>query len=138
VQPRISNPAMTVPGAMQALQNLGAAVKGTGVPASPWYLIEVRASQVHGCSACVDIHSRVLKAPDERILMVGAWREAPYFNDAKRATLAPTEATIRLTACADPILDEVWQQAVRHYDASKWDCRAITLSRIGSNEGLGQ
>jgi AhpD family alkylhydroperoxidase len=121
MQPRIKNPAMTVPGAMEALQKLGVAARRAGVPANTLYLIEVRASQINGCSVCLDMHSRELRAagePDERIYMVGAWREAPYFNDAERAALALTEAATRLADRSDPIPDEVWEEAARHYDES--------------------
>ncbi|HXB63656.1 MAG TPA: carboxymuconolactone decarboxylase family protein [Solirubrobacteraceae bacterium] len=57
MQPRIDNPAQTVPGAMQALQKLGAAARRAGVPATTLYLIETRASQINGCSVCLDMHS---------------------------------------------------------------------------------
>ena len=99
MQPRMTNPAMTVPGAMEALQKLGAAARGAGLPATTLYLIEVRASQINGCSVCLDMHWRELRAvgePDERVVMVGAWRETPYFSDAERAALALTEAATRL------------------------------------------
>ncbi len=105
MNPRIDNPAMTVPGAMEALLKLGVAARRAGVPASTLYLIEARASQINGCSVCLDMHSRELKAagePDERVFMVGAWREAPYFSDAERAALALTEAATRLADRSDP------------------------------------
>src|SRR5437660_12838965 len=119
MQPRMNNPAMTVPGAMEALQKLGAAAGRAGVPATTLYLIEVRASQINGCSVCLDMHSRELKAagePDHRILMAGAWREAPYFTDAERAALALTEAATRLADRPDPVPDQVWDAAAAHYD----------------------
>jgi AhpD family alkylhydroperoxidase len=80
------------------------------LPDTTLYLIEVRASQINGCSVCLDMHSRELKAvgePDERVFMIGAWREAPYFSEAERAALALTEATTRLADRSDPIPDEV-------------------------------
>ena len=119
MQPRIKNPAITVPGAMEAMQKLGAAARRAGVPATTLYLIEARASQINGCSVCLDMHSRELRVagePDERIFMVGAWREAPYFSDAERAALALTEAATRLSDRPDPVPDEIWEQAARHYD----------------------
>ncbi len=106
MQPRMKNPALIVPGAMEALQKLGTAALKTGVPATTLYLVEMRASQINGCSVCLDMHSRELKAagePDERIFMVGAWREAPYFSDAQRAALALTEAATRLADHAEPV-----------------------------------
>ncbi len=78
---------MTVPGAMDALQQLSAATKDAGLPQSTILLVESRASQINGCSVCLDMHTRELKAlgeSDERIFMVAAWRETPYFTDAPR------------------------------------------------------
>ena len=135
MQPRINNPAMAVPGAMQALQQLGAAARSAGVPATTLYLIEVRASQINGCSVCLDLHSRELKAagePDERIVMVGAWREAPYFSDAERAALALTEAATRLADRSDPIPDEVWAAAARHYDESQLAGLVVAIAAINA------
>jgi AhpD family alkylhydroperoxidase len=135
MQPRIKNPAMVVPGAMEALQALGAAAKNSGVPPRTLYLIEVRASQINGCSVCLDMHSREMKAegePDERVFMVGAWREAPYFNDAERAALALTEAATRLADRSDPIPDEVWDEAARHYDESGLAGLVIAIAAINA------
>ncbi len=135
MQARMNNPAMTVPGAMEALQSLGAAARSAGVPASTLYLIEVRASQINGCSVCLDMHSRELKAagePDERIVMVGAWREAPYFSEAERAALALTEAATRLADRSDPIPDSVWEQAARHYDESQLAGLVVAIAAINA------
>jgi len=135
MQPRIKNPAMIVPGAMEALQALGAAAKNAGVPESTLYLIEMRASQINGCSVCLDMHSRELKAvgePDERVFMVGAWREAPYFTNAERAALALTEAATRLADRSDPIPDEVWEEAGRHYDESGLAGLVIAIASINA------
>ena len=99
---RIESPALTVPGALEALQKLSDAVRQTGIPETTLSLVELRASQINGCSICVDIHSRELRIagePDERIFLVAAWREAPYYTDSERAALALTEAATRL---ADP------------------------------------
>ncbi len=135
MEPRMTNPAMTVPGAMDALQRLGAAARRAGVPAATLYLIEVRASQINGCSVCLDMHTRELKAagePDERIFMVGAWREAPYFSDAERAALALTEAVTRLADRSDPVPDEVWEEAARHYDESQLGGLVIAIASINA------
>ena len=75
---RIDNPALTVPGALKALQEMGNAVQQADIPATTLYLVELRASQINGCGICVDIHSRELQLagePDERINAVAAWRE---------------------------------------------------------------
>jgi AhpD family alkylhydroperoxidase len=131
----MKNPAVIVPGALEALQKLGLAVTKTGVPASTLYLVETRASQINGCSVCLDMHSRELKAagePDERIFMVGAWREAPYFSDAERAALALTEAATRLADRSDAIPDEVWEEAARHYDEAQLAGLVVAIAAINA------
>ena len=119
MQARISNPAMIVPEAMQALQALGKFAEKGGVPSRTLGLVHLRASQINGCSVCVDMHPRLLKRDgetDERLFAVAAWRDAPYFTEAERAALALTEAVTRLSDRPDPVPDEIWEEAARHYD----------------------
>ncbi len=76
-------------------------------------LVHLRASQINGCSACVDGGTRGAKKggeTDERLSTVAAWREAPYFTDAERAALALTKAATRLNDRADPVPDEIWKR----------------------------
>ncbi len=119
MQARMSNPAMIVPEAMQSLLAFGKAAEHGGVPARTIGLVELRASQINGCSVCVDMHARMLQKTGEtveRLFAVAAWREAPYFSDAERAALALTEAVTRLNDRPDPVPDDVWAEAARHYD----------------------
>ena len=135
MEPRITNPAMSVPGAMEALQKLASAARATGVPATTLLLVEVRASQINGCSVCLDMHTREMKASgesDTRVSMVGAWREAPYFNDAERAALALTEAATRLADRSDPVPDEVWEEAARHYDEPQLAGLVLAIAGINT------
>ena len=116
---RLKHPVMLLPDAMQALQSLGGAVAKAGVDPRLVELISLRASQINGCSVCVDGHPRIarkLGETDERLFAVSAWRDAPYFTAAERAALALTEAVTRLDDRPDPVPDEVWEEAARHYD----------------------
>ncbi len=135
MQARMDNPAVTGPGAMEALQKLGRAVKNSGLPPTTLYLIELRASQINGCSVCVDIHSRELEhagESSERIHTVAAWRETPYFSDAERAALALTEATTRLADRTDPVPDEVWDEAARHYSEPQLAALVVAIAGINA------
>jgi AhpD family alkylhydroperoxidase len=135
MQARIENPIFTVPGAMQALQSLGTAFQQAGVPDTTLYLVELRASQINGCSVCVDMHAHELKAagePDDRIFCVAAWREAPYYTDAERAALALTEAATRLADQPDPVPDDAWQEAARHYDEPQLAALVIAIASINA------
>ena len=135
MEPRIENPALTVHGVQPALQRMTDAVKKAGVPETTLYLIELRASQINGCSVCADMHSRELKAagePDERVFTLATWREAPYFSDAERAALALTEAATRLADRPDPVPDGVWEEAARHYDESQLAALVIAIAGINA------
>ncbi len=135
MEPRIEHPAQALPGAMQALQKLDQATKKAGVPDATQELIRLRAGQINGCSGCVDIHSRVLKAmgePDERIVMVGAWRDSSYYSDAERAALALAEAVTRLADRPDPVPDDVWAEAARHYDEEQLGALVLAIASINT------
>ena len=64
--------------------------------------------------------------------MVGAWREAPYFSDAERAALALTEAATRLADRPDPVPDEVWEEAARHYDELQLAGLVVAIAAINA------
>jgi len=117
--PRMKNPAMLVPDAMQAIVKLNQAIRNSAVPGATLELAHLRASQINGCSSCVDAGSRQAKGAgetDERLFAVAAWRDSTRFTDAERAALALTEAVTRLSDRADPVPDDVWRQARQHYD----------------------
>jgi AhpD family alkylhydroperoxidase len=135
VKPRIDNPAVAVPDVMHALQQLAAATKRSGLPEITLLLVEVRASQINGCAVCLDMHTRELRAAgerDERINMVAAWREAPYYSDAERAALALTEAVTRIADSAGGVPDDVWDEAARHYDKAQLGSLVVAIAGINA------
>ena len=119
MQARITNPAMMLPDAMTALLAVNKATENSNLPPAILGLAHMRASQINGCSVCVDMGWRMLKKAgetDERIFAVSAWRDAPYFTEAERAALALTEAVTRLSDRTDPVPDEIWNEAAQHFD----------------------
>ncbi len=106
-----------------------------GVPETTLYMVHLRASQITGCSMCVDIHSRELKQAGEhaeRIHTVAVWRETPYFSEAERAALALTEAATRLADRPDPIPDEIWDEAARHYGEQQLTALVVAIATINA------
>ncbi len=67
---------------------------------------------------------------DERLFALAAWRDAPYFTDAERAALALTEAVTRLSDRPDPVPDEIWDEAVRHYDEPALAALILSIALI--------
>lgn len=124
-----------VPDAVKALIAFSASGRNAGVPEATANLVHLRASQINGCSVCTELHSRDMRKAgesDERVFAVAAWRDSPYFTDAERAALALTEAATRLADRPDPVPDEVWNEAARHYDERALACLLIEIATINA------
>ena len=129
---RMTNPAFAVPGAMDALTGLAKAVGGARAPINP-EIVHLRASQINGCSVCVDMHAKAARKAgesEERLFAVGAWREAPYFSDAERAALELTEALTRVADEADPVPDAIWEAAAAHFDDTQLGALVLDIAMI--------
>ena len=129
MQSRLKNPAMLHPDAMQALLALISAVEKSGLSSTIRGLVHLRASQVNGCSVCVDLGWRQLKKAgetDERLFAISAWRDTPYFTEAERTALALAEAATRVAERPDPVPDELWNEATRHFN--EHELAALTFS----------
>jgi AhpD family alkylhydroperoxidase len=103
------------------------------VAAETLEMIHLRASQINGCSLCVEMHSTNLKKDgmsDQRLFAIAAWRDAPYFSDAERAALELTEVVTRLADRGEPVPDEVWAQVTRHYDEQGLTALLIAITAI--------
>src|SRR6266567_5482691 len=139
MEPRISSPALTVPGLMDALQTLSRranhAATQSGLPQATLDLVSLRASQINGCAVCLDMHTRAAKKAgetDERLFTLAAWRDAPYFTDAERAVLALTEAGTRLGDRADAVPDDVFGEAARHFDEQALAALVVAIAAINA------
>lgn len=128
---RMPNPAMLVPDAMQALMAAAKAVNNTGLDPKLLALTHLRASQINGCSPCVAggaQQSRHHGASAEQVDTVAAWRETPWFSDEERAALALTEAVTRLADNPDPVPDDVWDMAAKHFDHTELAALVLNIA----------
>lgn len=129
---RMNHPVMVVPDAMKALQALSESTK-QALPEKLLELVHLRASQINGCSVCVDMHPKLARRAgetDERLFAVGAWRDTPYFTDAERAALALTEAVTRLSDREDPVTDAVWDEAAKHFNEQQLSSLVLGIAAI--------
>jgi AhpD family alkylhydroperoxidase len=134
MQARISHPVMAFPAAMKALLALSNST-GDTLPESTRNLIALRASQINGCTVCLEMHATDMRKAgetDERLFTVAGWRDAPYFSDAERAALALTEATTRLADRADAVPDDIWAEAAKHYDEQQLAALVIAIASINT------
>ena len=128
---RMNNPASVLPDSMKGIQSLIKAAHSAGVPQATMELAHLRASQINGCSPCVysgAISAKKAGESDERLFAVAAWRETDLFSDAERAALALAESMTRLSDRADPVPDEVWQEAAEHFDEQQLAGLVLWLS----------
>jgi AhpD family alkylhydroperoxidase len=132
LQARMNHPVFVVPDAMKALQALSATTE-QGLSRKLLELVHLRASQINGCSVCVDMHPKLARKSgetDERLFAVAAWRDTPYFSEAERAALALTEALTRLSDRADPVPDEIWNEAAKHFNEDELSRLLLAISVI--------
>jgi AhpD family alkylhydroperoxidase len=123
IQSRMTSPALTVPGLMDALEALGKAVSDAAG----------EASQINGCAICLDMHSRAARKAgesDERLLTLAGWRDTPYFNEAERAALALTEAGTRLADRSEAVPEEVFNDAAEHFDQQALGALVAAIAAI--------
>lgn len=113
---RIKSPALLLPDAMQPLVTLGKIVSQSTVPAATLELVHLRASQINGCAWCVDFGLEKTTETPRRLAAVAVWRDAPFFDEAERAALDLAEHVTRLADRPDPVPDDVWNTAAKHYD----------------------
>ncbi|CAA9478137.1 MAG: FIG01000169: hypothetical protein [uncultured Solirubrobacteraceae bacterium] len=129
---RMSNPAFAVEGAMNGLNAVADAISRAGVPICR-ELVHLRASQINGCSVCVDMHARAARQSgqsEERVFAVAAWRETPYFDDAERAALALTEVLTRLADDDRQVPDAIWDAAAEHFDQSQLGALVLDIATV--------
>ena len=135
MEPRMPNPAASLPGAYRAMKALTAAAEAGGLPQTTTNLLMLRVSQINGCSFCVHMHARDARKAgesDERLDAVAAWRDAPFFTDAERAALALGEAVTRLSDRPDPVPDEVFAAAARHYSEPELSALLLHIAIINA------
>jgi AhpD family alkylhydroperoxidase len=86
-----------------------------GLESSLIELVKLRASQINGCAYCIDMHTKDARAAGEteqRLYLLDAWRESPFYSPRERAALAWTEAVTRVseTHVSDDVYEEARQQ----------------------------
>src|ERR1051326_5328506 len=118
MEPRIANPA-TILGANGAVQDLYKSVYSGGVAPAVLELVHLRASQINGCAPCVFgglTGMKKLGESAERIGLVAAWRDAPFYTEQEKAAAALAEAATRMADGAEGVTDEVWDGAAQFFD----------------------
>ncbi|MDQ0874292.1 AhpD family alkylhydroperoxidase [Paenibacillus sp. V4I3] len=121
------------PQSLQTLLKLEEYVKKSGLDHKLWELIKIRASQINGCAFCLDMHTKDARAmgeTEQRLYLLNAWREAPFYTESERAALALTEAVTRISDGGVP--QELYEQVRRHFDEEQFVDLLMAINGINS------
>ncbi|MBE9498757.1 MULTISPECIES: carboxymuconolactone decarboxylase family protein [Streptomyces] len=117
--------------ALKYFMSAGRTLKESPLPAAAQELVALRVSQINGCAACIDVHTKEAAAAGEtpvRLNLVAAWREATVFTEAERAALELAEEGTRVADAATGVGDEVWTRAAEHYDEEQLTALVVLVS----------
>jgi len=131
MEPRL-NPYKLAPGAREALSQMEAYVKQTGLEQPLLELVKTRASQINGCAFCLAMHTRDARRAgesEERLYLLNAWHESPCYTPRERAALAWTEAVTLVSETHIP--DDVFEEAKKHF--SETELVNLTMAVIAIN-----
>lgn len=132
------------PGAFEAMLGMESYVRNSGLDKTLLELIKIRASQINGCGFCIDMHTKDARKygeTEQRIYLLDAWRESPFYTPEERAVLALTEA---VTLVADThVPDDVYEEVKRYFNENQvaqilmaiitinaWNRIAITTRKV--------
>jgi AhpD family alkylhydroperoxidase len=120
------------PRALQAMMGLQNYVNDSGLEHSLLELVKMRASQINGCAYCLDMHAKDARAAGEteqRLYLLDAWREAPFYSARERAALEWTEALTVLHE--DHVPDSAFAAVREHF--SEQEIVNLSLAVVAIN-----
>ncbi|MFC4812327.1 carboxymuconolactone decarboxylase family protein [Paenibacillus sp. GCM10023250] len=121
------------PGAFQTMLKLEGFNRTSGLDAKLYELIKIRASQINGCAFCINMHTkeaRKLGETEQRIYLLNAWREAPFYTDKERAVLELTEAVTRISEQGVP--QDVYENARAHVGEAEYVAIVMAVNTINA------
>lgn len=121
------------PEAFQIMLKFEEYAKTTGFDKKLIELIKMRTSQINGCAYCLDMHTkdaRYIGETEQRIYLLSAWREAPFYTDEERAALELTEAVTLISQNGVP--DELYDRVRKHFDEKQFVDLVVLINTINS------
>lgn len=125
------------PRALKSFFSFNQYLQKSPLPASLLELVYLRVSQINGCAFCLDMHSKDLRAggeTEQRIYMISAWREVPFYTSREKAALAWAEAVTLLTD--NQVSDEVYEAAIQEFSDEELIDLTLAVSLINSANRL--
>jgi AhpD family alkylhydroperoxidase len=121
------------------INSAGRVVTESTLPAATQELVKIRASQINGCAACTDMHTKDAAYAGEssvRLNLVAVWREATVYTAAERAAIEVTEQGTRIADGAGGVSDDAWANAVKHFDEDQLAALVLLIALINTYNRL--
>ena len=121
------------PGAVRALFGVHVYLKQCGLEEALLHMVYLRASQMNGCAYCTDMHwkdARHAGIDEQKLSLVGVWRESPFFTDRERAAFAWTEAVTLIAENHVP--DDVYRVAREQFSEAELVNLTLAVGAINS------
>ncbi|TGL62050.1 carboxymuconolactone decarboxylase family protein [Leptospira sarikeiensis] len=102
---------------MRALYSLAIYLEKTTIEKSLLHLLYFRVSQINGCANCLDMHSKDFRhegGSEQRLYLLNAWREAPFYSEREKAALSLAEVLTQITK--DHVSDDIYEEARKQFD----------------------
>jgi AhpD family alkylhydroperoxidase len=122
----------TLPEAYKAMLDLQNVVDNSHIDHKLLELIKVRASQINGCAHCLDMHTKdaiAIGESEQRLHVVAAWREAPFYNERERAALEWCESLTNISVAGAP--DQSYEKVKKLFSGN--EIVELTLAIIAIN-----
>jgi len=119
--------------AFKAMYGLGKYLSKASVEKSLLNLVYFRVSQINGCAFCLDMHAKDMREDGEseqRLYVLNAWREAPFYSERERAALAWAEDLTKLGNGA--VSDEVYRKAIKEFSEQELIDLTVAVITINS------
>lgn len=121
-----------LPPALEGMRAVEQAVRQSTLEPALLELVKTRASQLNGCAYCLDMHTKDARArgeSEQRLHLLAAWRDAPFYSDRERVALAWCEALTRLADTGAP--DDDYRPLIEHF--SDEEIVALTYAIVAIN-----
>lgn len=121
------------PALPQGLTLIADAVEETAIDKRLICLLEIRSSQINGCGFCLDMHfkhARELGEDQQRLDVIAAWREVPWFSEQENAALHLCELLTQLPS--NRVSDEDFSRLSQHFSEAEIIALVSTIVKINS------
>ncbi len=108
------------PKAYEAMMGLEKYIAQSTIEPSLSEMIRLRASQINGCTYCIEMHSELVlkhEVQQDKVIATSTWWESPLFSDKEKAALAMTDEITRITTGG--LSEKTYEESKKHFSENE-------------------